>query len=187
MRFMSESSPQQARFGSGHPVRRIEDERLLIGAGSFADDVNAAGQAYLCFLRSPHPHARILGIDKTVALAMPGVIAIVTGADLARAGVKPLPTSPDFKRADGSATAAPPRHALAVDSVRFVGEAVAAVVGETREHAREALDAIDVSYEAPPMGVDPVDAVADGAPLVWPAGSHNNAAEIPHGNVAAAT
>jgi aerobic carbon-monoxide dehydrogenase large subunit len=180
-------STQYGRFGSGKPVQRVEDADLLKGTGQFADDVNAPNQAYVAFLRSPHAHARIVGIDKSAAAKMPGIVAVVTGADLVRAGVKPLPMSADFRRADGSPTAAPPRHALAVDAVRFVGEAVAAVVAETREQAREALDAIEVNYESLPMVVDPVDAVADGSPLVWPAASNNIAAEIRHGDVAAAT
>ena len=101
------TSSQYGRFGSGHAVRRVEDEGLLTGRGNFADDVNASGQVQVVFLRSTHPHARIAGIDTNTAAKMPGVIAIVTGAELAKAGVKPLPTSPDFRRADGSPTAAP--------------------------------------------------------------------------------
>ena len=92
--------------------------------------------------------------------------------------MKPLPPSADFKRADGSPTAAPPQHALAVDTVRFVGEAVAAVVAETREQARDAAEAIDVRYEPLPAVVDADAAVAPGAPLVWPAATGNVAAEI---------
>ena len=129
------------RFGSGQSVLRVEDERLLTGAGIFADDVSSPGQAHVSFLRSPYPHARILGIDTTAAAALPGVLAIVTGDDLVRAQVKPLPSSADFKRADGSPSASPPRHALAVGTVRFVGEAVAAVIAKSAEQAREAAEA----------------------------------------------
>jgi carbon-monoxide dehydrogenase large subunit len=175
-----------ARFGSGQSVLRVEDDRLLAGTGSFADDVSSPHQAHVCFLRSPYPHARILGIDKTAAAALPGVIAIVTGDDLVRARVKPLPSSTDFRRADGSPSASPPRHALAVGTVRFVGEAVAAVIAQTREQARDAAEAIDVRYDTLPMVADPVDAIANGAPLVWPAASGNIAAEIRHGSAAAA-
>jgi len=174
------------RFGSGQSVLRVEDERLLTGTGSFADDMSSPDQAHVCFLRSPYPHARILGIDKTAAAALPGVIAIVTGDDLVRGRVKPLPSSADFKRADGSPSASPPRHALAVGTVRFVGEAVAAVIGESAEQARDAAEAIDVHYETLPMVADLVDAVAKGAALVWPAASGNIAAEIHHGSAAAA-
>jgi len=174
-----------ARFGSGKSVRRVEDEKLLIGAGCFADDAKLANQASVCFLRSPHPHARITGIDTAAAAAMPGVIAIVTGDDLIRARVKPLPPSADFKRSDGSPTATAPRHALAVGAVRFVGEAVAAVVAESIAQARDAMEAIDVQYEALLCVVDVADAVAAGAPLVWPAASGNVACEVHHGDAAA--
>jgi carbon-monoxide dehydrogenase large subunit len=177
---------QYARFGSGKSVRRVEDQALLTGAGIFADDVSLPGQAYVCFLRSPYPHARIVAIDAAAAAAMSGVVAIVTGADLVAAGVKPLPLSIDFKRGDGSPTASPPRHALAVDTVRFVGEAVAAVIAQSAEEARDAAEAIDVRYEALPMVADLDDAVAAGAPLVWPAATGNVAAEIRHGDAAAA-
>jgi len=177
---------QYARFGSGKSVRRVEDQALLTGAGIFADDVSLPGQAHVCFLRSPYPHARIVAIDAAAATAMSGVVAIVTGADLAAAGVKPLPLSIDFKRSDGSPTASPPRHALAVDTVRFVGEAVAAVIAQSVEEARDAAEAIDVRYEALPMVADLDDAVAAGAPLVWPAATGNVAAEIRHGDAAAA-
>ena len=176
---------QNARFGTGKAVRRVEDEALLKGAGYFADDATLPGQATVCFLRSPHPHARIKSIDITAALAMPGVIRIVTGDDLVRAGVKPMPLSADFKRSDGSPTASPPRHVLAVGTVRFVGEAVVAVVAQDIAHAREAMEAIDVRYEPLPSVVDVADAVAPGATTGWPAATGNEAAEARHGNVAA--
>src|SRR5690348_15212626 len=118
------------RFGSGREVRRIEDAGLLAGAGRFSDDISLAGQTYLGFLRSPHAHARIVSIDASEALAMPGVVAVLTGADLVADGVKPLPLAPIFKRPDGSPGASPLRPALAHEVVRFVGEAVAAVVAD---------------------------------------------------------
>jgi aerobic carbon-monoxide dehydrogenase large subunit len=177
---------QYARFGSGKSVRRVEDQALLTGTGVFADDVSAPGQAHVFFLRSLYPHARLDVIDTAAASAMAGVIAIVTGADLVAAGVKPLLLSTDFKRGDGSPTASPPRHALAVDTVRFVGEAVAAVIAQSVEEARDAAEAIDVRYEALPMVADLDDAVAAGAPLVWPAATGNVASEIRHGDAAAA-
>ena len=138
---------QYARFGSGKSVPRVEDEALLTGAGRFVDDFSAPGQAWVSFLRSPHAHARIEAIDRRAAEGLPGVLAIVTGDDLVRDGVRPLPLSADFKRADGSPTASPPRHALAVDAVRFVGEAVAAVIAQTPQQARDAAEAIDVRYQ----------------------------------------
>lgn len=181
---MSVDSSYQ-RFGSGRSVPRVEDERLLAGTGCFVDDVTLPGQGYVCFLRSPHPHARLLGIDIAAATAMPGVIAVVVGDDLVRARVGALPSSTDFKRADGSPSASPPRCALAVGTVRFVGEAVAAVVADSLAQARDAAEAIDVRYEPLPMVTGSAHAVAPGAPLVWPPASGNIAAEIRHGNAAA--
>ncbi len=174
------------RFGSGREVRRIEDASLLKGAGRFTDDVSLPSQAHLVFLRSPHAHARIHSIDTTAARAKPGVIAILTGADLAKAGVKPLPLAPIFKRPDGSPGATPLRSALADGTVRFVGEAVAAVIAETRIQAKDAIETIEVLYEELPVVVDLASATEDGAPLIWPEATGNIAAQMRHGDAAAA-
>jgi carbon-monoxide dehydrogenase large subunit len=179
------SNSQYARFGSGKAVKRVEDEALLKGAGRFTDDVSAPGEAQVLFLRSPHAHARIAAIDIKAAAKMPGVIAIVTGEDLVRDGVKPIVSSGDFKRADGSPSESPPHHALAVGVVRFVGEPIAAAIAETVIQARDALEAIDVRYEPLPTVVEIADALAPGAPLVWPKATGNIAAEIRHGDAAA--
>jgi len=179
-------STQPGRFGSGREVRRLEDQSLLTGVGIFADDVAPPDCLQVAFLRSPHPHARIASIDARAAQAMPGVAAVFTGDDLAQAGVKPIPNSADFRRADGSPTESPPRRALAVESVRFVGEAVAVVIAQTRTQARDAAEAIDVRYDALPAIADPVQAVAPGAPLVWPQAPGNIACEARHGDIAAA-
>lgn len=175
-----------ARFGSGQPVRRVEDDALLRGQGAFTDDCSLPDQAYVLFLRSPHAHARIEAIDTAAARALPGVLSIVTGRDLVHAGVKPIPTTREFKRLDGSPAQSPPYHALAVDTVRFAGEAVAAVVATTRDEARDALDAIEIRYAAIPAVVEMGEAIASGAPVVWPAASGNIACEARHGNQAAA-
>lgn len=173
------------RFGSGRAVQRIEDAALLAGAGRFVDDISAPGQAYLCFLRSPHAHARILSIDLSNARAMPGVVAAITGDDLLKAGVKPLPLAPMFKRPDGSPAETPLRPVLAQEVVRFVGEPVVAVIAETRGQAKDALDAIAVEYEELPVVVDVTQATAPGAPLIWPAATGNVAAQMRHGDAAA--
>ena len=180
------AASQHARFGSGKAVRRVEDEALLKGAGRFTDDVSAPGQARVSFLRSPHAHARIASIDTQAAARMPGVIAIVTGEDLVRDGVKPIVSSTDFKRGDGSPAAWPPHHALAVEVVRFVGEAVAAVIAETASEARDAAEAIEVRYEPMPTVVTIDDALAPGAPLVWLKATDNIAAEARYGDGKAA-
>src|SRR5829696_3551666 len=93
------------KFGSGRAVKRIEDEGLLKGLGQYTDDLVPAGQLRAVFVRSPYPHARIGGIDTATAQAMPGVVKVVTGAELVAAGVQPIPGNPAFKRADGTPAA----------------------------------------------------------------------------------
>jgi carbon-monoxide dehydrogenase large subunit len=178
------------KFGSGREVRRIEDAGLLSGAGRFADDVAQDGVAqtaalHLVFLRSPHAHARIAAIDTAAARAMPGVVAVLTGADLVAAGVKPLPIAPMFKRPDGSDGATPLRPALADGVVRFVGEAVVAVIAETPAQAQDALEAVLVDYDTLPLVTGLREATAEGAPLVWPAATGNITARMSHGDPAA--
>ena len=178
------ASDAPARFGSGQSVRRLEDDALLVGAGQFTSDVDAAGQASLFFLRSPYPHARIVSIDSTAASAMPGVLHIVTGADLVAAGVKPIPGS-TFKRLDRLPCAAPERRALAHERVRFVGEAVVAVVALSLQQARDAAEAILVDYDELPMVVNLSDALAPDAPRLSDAAPDNLAGETRYGNVQA--
>ncbi|MDO8277749.1 MAG: xanthine dehydrogenase family protein molybdopterin-binding subunit [Burkholderiaceae bacterium] len=174
------------RFGSGQAVRRIEDDVLLAGAGQYADDVRPADQTRLCFVRSPYPHARIVSIDATAARAMPGVLYVVTGAELVADGVKPMPGAAGFKRADGGPAATAARRALAHEVVRFVGEPVAAVVALSFEQARDAAEAVMVDYEELPMVVDAAVAIAPGAPVVCEAAPDNIAAVARYGNAATA-
>jgi carbon-monoxide dehydrogenase large subunit len=173
------------RFGSGREVRRIEDAGLLAGAGRFTDDFSLPGQTYMSFLRSPHAHARIVSIDTEAAAGMPGVVAVLTGADLVAAGVQPMPVAPIFTRPDGSPGATPLRHALAHEIVRFVGEQVVALIAETPEQAKDALEAVIVEYDELPLVTELTEATADGAPLVWPAATGNIAAQMVHGDAAA--
>ncbi|MDW5443419.1 xanthine dehydrogenase family protein molybdopterin-binding subunit [Polaromonas sp. SM01] len=182
-----DSQTPAARFGSGQAVRRLEDDALLAGAGRFTDDVNLPGQTHLFFVRSPYPHARIVALDSAAARAMPGVLQVLTGAELVAAGVLPIPGSIGFKRADGSPSASPPRHVLAHERVRFVGEAVAAVVAETGQQARDAAEAISVDYDELPMVVDVNDALTAGAPALCPEAPDNIAAETRYGDAAATT
>ena len=156
------------RFGSGHAVRRIEDPALIAGLGRFTDDVVPAGQTHLVFLRSPHAHARIVSIDTSAARAIPGVLAVWTGADLVAAGVEPMPLAHPFKRPDGSPGATPPRHVLAHERVRYVGEAVVAVVAETRFAALDGADAVMVDYEDLGAVVDVASATAPGRARALP-------------------
>jgi carbon-monoxide dehydrogenase large subunit len=173
------------RYGSGQVVRRIEDPALLAGAGQYAGDVTLANQAWLAFVRSPHAHARINAIDTGAALAVAGVVAVFTGEELAKAGVKPLPGG-GLPRADGSPCASPPRRALAHERVRYAGEPVAAVVAESREAAREAADLVMVDYDILPSVVDTLAAMRPGAPVLTPQAPDNIAAETRYGDAKAA-
>ena len=176
---------QPTRFGSGQAVLRLEDDALLAGVGQFTDDVTLPEQTYLFFVRSPYPHARIVAVDTAAALAMPGVLQVVTGADLVAAGVKPIPGSIGFTRADGLPGVAPLRRVLAHEHVRFVGDAVAAVVALTLQQARDAAEAVSVDYEELPMVVDMRDATAPGAPLLCPEAVGNIFAETRYGSAEA--
>jgi carbon-monoxide dehydrogenase large subunit len=126
-----------------------------------------------------------VAVDSAAALAMPGVLKIVTGADLAAAGVKPIPGSSGFPRADGSPGVSPVRRVLAHERVRFVGEAVAAVVAQTLQQARDAAEAVMVDYDELPMVVDMKDATAPGAPALVPEAPDNIACETRYGSVEA--
>lgn len=173
------------RFGSGKPVRRLEDPALVTGRGQFTDDLERAGQTHLVFLRSPFGHARIRSVDSAAARALPGVLAVYSGADLTAAGVKPMANEVPFPRPDGTPGASAVRHALAVDRVRYVGEAVAAVVAESKQAALDASEAIVVDYEDLPAVVDPIAAMAPGAPALCDAAPDNIAAEMNHGDAKA--
>jgi len=152
--------------GIGASVRRKEDQRFLSGRGQYTDDLNRPGQTWAHILRSPHPHARIRGIDTKAAAAMPGVLAVFTGKDMADAGVGGLPCGWLIHNKDGTPMAEPPHPVLAVDKVRHVGDPVAVVVAETRAQARDAAEAIVVDYEVLPAVVTMAQALAPGAPLV---------------------
>jgi carbon-monoxide dehydrogenase large subunit len=174
------------RFGSGQSVKRIEDEGLLKGVGQYTDDLAPAGMLCMVFVRSPHPHARINSVDTAQARGMPGVQAVLAGPDLVAAGVKPMAGSSGFKRPDGRPEAAPERHVLAPDIVRFVGQSVAAVVADTVQHARDAAEAIWVDYEPLPHVATLADATAPGAQAVCDAAPDNITAEMRHGEPAKA-
>ncbi len=182
--FSSSNAESPARFGSGQSVKRLEDDKLLVGTGQFTADVNPDDQVHIYFLRSPYPHARIVSLDSTAASAMPGVLKIVTGADLVAAGVKPIPGSA-FKRIDPLPCAAPDRRALAHERVRFVGEAVVAVVALTLEQARDAAEAIEIDYAELPVLVNVDDATAADAPVLNDNAVDNIAGETRYGSVQA--
>jgi aerobic carbon-monoxide dehydrogenase large subunit len=129
---------------------RIEDERLLTGRGRFVADLQLPGMLHASFVRSMHAHGRVRGIDARAARAMPGVVAVYLGEDLVRAGVRALGFHAAVNAPDGGPMAPPPRHALALDVVRHVGEAIAIVVAENSELAHDAAEALDVELEPLP-------------------------------------
>ena len=172
------------KFGIGQAVTRIEDDRLLTGRGSFADDLDLPGALHMVLVRSPHPHARITSIDVAPLQAADGVVAVYTGAALADAGVGTLPTSPGFKRADGTPMTSAPYPPLALDTVRYVGQPVLAIVARSRAQAEAAASEAWIDYEALPAVVEIADALADGAPQVWPQAPGNLAAFARYGDAA---
>src|SRR3954471_15143911 len=177
--------PSSARFGTSRSQKRLEDERLLIGKGRYSDDLDFPNQCWLVVARSPYAHARIRSIDLTAVKSAPGVIAAWTMADLRADGVGHIPFPPLFKRADGSPMAAPLRTPLADGTVHFVGQAVVAVVAQTRAQAQDAAEQASIDYEDLPCVVDATEALAPGAAQVWPQAPGNVAAEATYGDAAA--
>ncbi|MFN0164465.1 MAG: xanthine dehydrogenase family protein molybdopterin-binding subunit [Burkholderiales bacterium] len=143
---------------------RLEDGRMITGRGRYVSDWNFANQAYGYFLRSDRPHADIAAIDTAAALAMPGVIAVFTGADVQAAGQGPMPAAAPMKNRDGSDQRTSPRFSLTADRVRHVGEPVALVVAATAAQAQDAADALQIDYRELPAVVDARAALAAGAP-----------------------
>ena len=179
-----DSSPETTRFGSGKSVKRLEDQQLLLGAGQYTNDVTLPGQSYLVFLRSPYPHAKITHLDTTAAKAMPGVYGLITGQDLLAAGVKPMARPMNFKRADGGPLSSTTRYPLATDTVRFVGEPIVAVVADTEENARNAVEAIQIEFDPLQSASTLADALAPNAPLFTEA-PDNRVAETRYGDITA--
>ena len=179
------SSEQEiARFGSGKAVQRLEDQQLLLGAGVYANAVSRPNPAQLVCLRSPYPHANITRLDTQAAKGMPGVLAVYSGQDLLTAGVKPLARPMNFKRADGSPLSSTTRHILATQTVRFVGEPIVALVTTSEEQARNAIDVIEIEFDALPSVTPLSDALAPTAPLLTEA-PDNRVAETRYGDAQA--
>ena len=151
--------------GIGASIKRVEDQRFLTGNGNYTDDINRPGQSHAWILRSPHAHATINGIDTSKAEKADGVIAILTGADMAADGVGGLPCGWQIHNKDGSPMAEPAHPPLAVGKVRHVGDQVAIVIAETRDAARDAAELIEVDYGVLPAVVS-MDAALDGGTLV---------------------
>ncbi|MGA7788575.1 MAG: xanthine dehydrogenase family protein molybdopterin-binding subunit [Xanthobacteraceae bacterium] len=167
--------------GIGQPVRRREDLRLVRGAGRYTADENLPGQVYAVMLRSPHAHARLRAIATDAAKAMPGVLAVVTGAEVLADGLKPIPHKPwsphpaetMLRNKSGEPPFEAPHHALPSDKARFAGEAVAMVIAATVHAAKDAAERIEVDYEVLPAVVETAAAARQDAPHV-----HGNVSNV---------
>ncbi len=147
------------QFGMGQPVRRVEDQRFITGTGQYTDDIALPGMAYALMLRSPHAHARIRSIDTAAARALPGVLDIITAAEVAEAGLGPIKSIALPSTANGKPMVQPPRLLLATDRVRHVGDGVAMIVADSLAVAREAAELVEIDYADEPAIVDLAQAV----------------------------
>ena len=153
------------KFGVGQSVKRTEDIRFVTGQGQYTDDLHFDNQAFACFHRTPHGHAKILSVDVSAAKEAPGVIDVLVHADLEAYGVKPMPLMAPIRNRDGSSTRISPKTVLASDRVTFIGEAIAMVVAETYAQAKDAAELVAVDYET----LDAVGtlAAAPTGPQIW--------------------
>ena len=185
-----QSRPGSAREGLGQPILRKEDARLLVGGGCYSDDVNLPGQAYACFVRSPHAHARVGRVETAAARATPGVIAVLTGADAAADGVKPLTHSPmpanpheEIIRRHHVAFVAP-HPPMPADRVRFVGEIVAMVIADTPAAARDGAERVVVEWMPLPAATASLVAAAPDAPILYDGTTSNVCVDVEVGDAA---
>ena len=168
----------------GQPVLRNEDPKLLRGEGTYTDDVNVDGQLYMAMVRSPYAHGLIRSIDTEAARAMPGVVAVYTGADLAAAGYGPFPFRVALSNRDGSPLVKPMRYALPTEKVSFVGDPVACVIAQTAAEAQDAAEAVELDIEQLPAVIEARDAAKPGAPTVMPEVPNNIALDYHFGDSA---
>jgi aerobic carbon-monoxide dehydrogenase large subunit len=160
-------SSANMKFGVGQPVRRLEDVRLLTGEGRYQDDQTFHRQTWCVFIRSPHAHARIVGIDTSDAERAPGIVAIYTGADYAADGIATPKAAMPRKKRDGSPMFAPQRPALVTDRARYVGDPVAMVIADTLAQAKDAGELVRVDYDPLPAVTDVAEAAKPDAPRLW--------------------
>src|SRR3954451_17052927 len=159
--------------GIGAAVRRKEDFRFITGKGQYTDDVSRPGQTYIHFIRSPHAHAKIRSIDATEATSMPGVVAVLTGADLANDKIGNLICGWAITSKDGSPMKMSAHPAIAADKANHVGDAVAVVIAETLGQAKDAAECVKVDYEVLPAVADPAQAQSSRAPLIHDVAPNN--------------
>ena len=172
------------KYGVGQPVRRKEDDTLVRGKGKYTDDFSLPGQAYAWIVRSSHAHGIIKSIDTKAAKAMPGVLGVWTGAELAAASYTPFTCGLPLKSRDGSPLLQTNRPALASDKVRFVGDPIAVVVAETLAQARDAGEAIEIDIEPLPAVTDAAEAAEPGAPQLYEHIPNNVALDYHYGDSA---
>lgn len=184
-RLTSENDAALQKFGIGQPVRRKEDDTLVRGKGTYTDDLNRPGQAYVWIVRSSHAHGIIKGIDVKAAQAMPGVLGVWTGKELASAGYNPFTCGVPLKNRDGSPLYQTNRLPLMTDKVRFVGDPVAFVVAETLAQAREAGEAVVVDIAPLPSVTSAEEAAKPGAPQLYDSIPNNVALDFHSGDDAA--
>ena len=173
------------KFGVGQPVRRKEDDTLVRGKGKYTDDFSLPGQAYAWIVRSPHAHGIIKKIDTAAAQAMPGVLGIWTGRELAAAGYGPFTCGLPIKNRDGSLLLQSNRLPLVSDKVRFVGDPVAFVVASTLAQARDAAEAVGLDIDPLPSVTGAEDASKPGAPQLYDNIPNNVALDFHSGDTAA--
>lgn len=178
---MSEARP--GRFGAALP--RSEDARLVTGKGRYVADIDVPGSAWAVFVRSPYAHARIRAIDAAPALAMAGVLAVLTARDMREMGVGPLDCRFPRERRPGQPMIVPRRPVLAEEIAPHLGAPVAMVVARTLAEANDAADAVAVDYEPLDSVTDVAEAVAEGAPAIWAEAPDNVSFEMSVGNAAA--
>jgi carbon-monoxide dehydrogenase large subunit len=150
----------------GKPIKRIEDKRFLTGGGAYVDDLTLPGMAFGCFLRSSHAHARLVSVDVATARQAPGVLAVLTGADALAAGLGRFVVWSPVKSTDGTTRAQTTQFPLTHDVVRYVGEPIAFVVAETKQAAVDAVELIEVEYEARPAIVETSRSLDADAPVL---------------------
>jgi carbon-monoxide dehydrogenase large subunit len=171
--------------GIGASVLRREDQRFITGKGRYVDDLTLPGQLYAHIVRSPHAHARIVSIDAVAARAATGVVAVFTGKDMASDNVGSLPCGWLVRNKDGSPMAEPGHPPLCVDTVRHVGDQVAVIIADTRQHAAEAAAVLEVEYDELPAVASIPEAIAAGAPQVWEQAPGNTCYDWEIGDAAA--
>ena len=179
--------------GIGQPVRRREDLRLVRGAGRYTADENLPGQVYAVMVRSPHAHARIRSIAKDNALATPGVLAVLTGVDFVADGLHPIPhkvwsqhpAEIQLRSKHDTKVFTAPHYPLPTDKARFVGEAVAMVVAESINAAKDGAERVEIDYEVLPAVVETIAAARQDAPRVHEAAQSNVSLDAELGDAAA--